>query len=173
MSRITALQNIADTMLERFTRRIGAMTSYAFLIIVAITTYEVVARYVFQSPTIWVHEFTVMLAAVAFVIGGPLVHQHRLHITISFFHERMPVGLRRRVDVFSSLMVLVFLALLAWTTSQQAWQSILTRETSGTALNLPIPVLLKTLFAACVGLMMVQSLLHLAADIRTLRKGRS
>ena len=173
MPRMTAWVENADAVLERFTRCIGALTSYAFLIIVAITAYEVVARYVFGSPTIWVHEFSVMLAAMAFLIGGPLVHQHRAHITISFFHERMRPGLRRWVDAFGALMVLVFLALLFRATSQQAWAALLTRETSGTALNLPIPLLLKVLFAACVLLMLVQSVLHLIRDVRTLRAGRA
>ena len=171
MSRIATMAELADTALDRFTGWVGHVTSFAYLIIVAITTFEVVMRYFFRSPTIWVHEFSVMLAAIAFVVGGPLVHQRRRHITISFFYERMAPDLRRWVDLFSSTLILVFLGLLAYATIEQAALSVATRETSGTALNLPIPAVLKVLFAGCVVLMAVQSVLHVVADVRHLRRG--
>ncbi len=173
MSRIAPVADFADRALERFTGKVGQLTSYVFLVIVAITTFEVVMRYFFRSPTIWVHEFSVMLAAIAFVVGGPLVHQRRRHITISFFYERMGPRLRPWVDLFGSALIMVFLVLLSYTTIEQASASLATRETSGTALNLPIPVVLKMLFAACVVLMLAQSILHLVTDVRKLRVVRN
>jgi len=40
---------------------------------------------------------------------------------------------------------------------------------TGTALNWPIPVYLKTLFAVCAVMMTLQTLLHLARDVAVLR----
>jgi TRAP-type C4-dicarboxylate transport system permease small subunit len=172
MSRVAAIAELADKALDRLTGWVGHVTSFAFPAIVAITTFEVVMRYFLRSPTIWVHEFSVLLAAIAFVVGGPLVHQRRRHITISYFYERMGRRLRRWVDLFSSALILAFLCLLAYATIQQASLSVATRETSGTALNLPIPAILKVLFAACVVLMVAQTVLHLVADARQFHRGR-
>jgi hypothetical protein len=51
----------------------------------------------------------------------------------------------------------------------QAGLALKVMETTGTALNWPIPVYLKTLFAACAVVMTVQSLLHFARDLSALR----
>jgi TRAP-type C4-dicarboxylate transport system permease small subunit len=153
----------------RAVEAIGRWTSYLFLVIVAVTAYEVVMRYLFNAPTIWVHELAVALAATCFVIAGPLVHQSRQHITISFVYERMAPGTQRVARVLTSLLTLVFCALLTYATVQQAWAALAARETTGTALNWPIPAYLKALFACCAAVMTLQSAAHLIQDARRLR----
>ena len=88
-----------------------------------------------------------MLAAVAFVLGGPVVHRTRGHIAITFVHKRLPVAARRWADAVSSVLILVGLSLLFLTAWRQAWLAITTMERSGTALDLPMPMVLKSLFA--------------------------
>jgi TRAP-type C4-dicarboxylate transport system permease small subunit len=149
--------------------RIGESASYLFVVIVAITAYEVVMRYALNAPTIWVHELAVGLAAACFVIGGPVVHQHQQHITISFFYERMRPAAQRWARAASSLLTLIFCVFLTYAASVQAVVALKARETTGTALNWPIPAFLKTLFAVAAALMAVQSLIHLAQDVRRLR----
>ncbi len=158
----------------------GARATYAltliggllFIAIVVISAIEVGMRYLLGAPTIWAHEWSVLLAAVAFVLGGPVVHRQRQHIAITFLHERLPAPVRRRVDVVSSVLILVCLSLLALAAWRQAWLAISTVERSGTALNLPLPMVLKTLFALCVLVMALQTVGHLIADVRTWRSPR-
>jgi TRAP-type mannitol/chloroaromatic compound transport system permease small subunit len=148
---------------------IGRHTSVVFLVVVAITAYEVVMRYVFEAPTIWVHEITVLLAAAAFVIGGPLVHASRGHIAISYFFERMPARWQRFVRLFNTFATLVCLVILSYAAIDQAAVSLRDMETSGTALNLPSPPFLKTLFAVACVTLALQTLVHLVQDIAALR----
>jgi TRAP-type C4-dicarboxylate transport system permease small subunit len=155
--------------LGRVSDRIGETTSLAFIVIVAISAYEVVMRYAFAAPTSWVHEISVTLAAAAFAIGGPYVHDTRQHIAITFFFDRMPPRARRAVRVLQSLLIAAFLALLTWTAGKQALVSIDERETSGTALNWPTPMFVKTVFALCCLYLLVQSLVHIWVDIRASR----
>lgn len=158
--------------LDRATQFVGRHTSLVYLVIVAITAYEVVMRYLFQSPTIWVHEVTVLLAATAFVIGGPLVHANRGHIAISYFFERMPDRWQRIVRVFTTVAILACLVILSYAAIDQAAVSLRDMETSGTALNLPSPPFLKSLFAAACVILTLQTLLHLVRDIAALRGER-
>ncbi|NWG72947.1 MAG: TRAP transporter small permease subunit, partial [Parvularculaceae bacterium] len=88
--------------IARLVDRVGSWTSYLFVIVVAITAYEVVMRYLFNAPTIWVHELAVALAATCFVVGGPLVHQRQQHITITVIYERMGPAAQRWSRVVSS-----------------------------------------------------------------------
>lgn len=149
----------------RALQALGRLASLAFLVIVAITAFEVVMRYAFGAPTTWVHEITVALAACAFVIGGPHVHATRGHIAITYFVERMPPRLRRAVGLLTTLATLACLAALSYAALEQAVLSFRDAETSGTALNLPTPRVLKALFAIACVVMTVQSLLHLVRDL--------
>jgi len=157
---------------DRVTRLVdafGEVASYLYLVVVAITAYEVGMRYVFNAPTIWVHEVAVALAATCFVIGGPLVHQRQQHITISVIYDRMGPGVQRWARALSSLLALVFAVLLTYAAWLQAALALKSGETSGTALNWPIPVYLKTLFVIAAAGLALQSLLHLVRAVRSLR----
>ena len=44
---------------DRVVERFGELTSYLFIVIVGISAYEVVMRYLFGAPTMWVHELAV------------------------------------------------------------------------------------------------------------------
>lgn len=157
--------------LGRALQALGRLTSLAFLVIVVITAYEVVMRYAFGAPTTWVHEITVALAACAFVIGGPQVHAMRGHIAITYFVERMAPGTRRVMRILTSAATLVCLAILTYAAVEQAALSLRDAETSGTALNLPTPRILKALFAAACVVMTLQTLVHLARDLAARRSG--
>ena len=61
--------------------------SYFYLVIVAITAYEVIMRYVLLQPTIWVHDLAVALCALGFVFGGPVALSARQHIAITALYE--------------------------------------------------------------------------------------
>ena len=152
-----------------FMRTVGGAASWLYLVVVGITAYEVTMRYVFNAPTLWVHELSVALAATCFVIGGPLVHQDRTHITISVVYDRMSPVARRWARALSSLLTLVFCGFLTYATFVQAGHALKVMEKTGTALNWPIPVYLKTLFAVCAVVMTLQTLLHLARDVAVLR----
>jgi TRAP-type C4-dicarboxylate transport system permease small subunit len=155
--------------LGRWSDRAGGGASLLFIVIVAISAYEVVMRYVFQAPTSWVHEISVTLAAAAFAIGGPFVHDTRQHIAITFFFDRMPPAARRWVRLLQSVLIVAFLGFLSWTAGSQALLSIEQRETAGTALDWPTPMFVKTVFALCCLVLLVQSLVHVWVDLRAAR----
>jgi TRAP-type C4-dicarboxylate transport system permease small subunit len=154
---------------EWLTLRIGGAASWLYLAVVAITAWEVGMRYLFNAPTLWVHELSVALAATCFVIGGPFVHQQRRHIAISFLYDRMPPARKRWARLAGSLLALFFCGFLAWAAGVQSLLALKVMETTGTATNWPIPAYLKTLFAICAGLMALQSLLHIVRDVRAIR----
>jgi TRAP-type C4-dicarboxylate transport system permease small subunit len=157
----------------RIVDRFGNAASYLFLIIVAISAYEVFMRYVVGQPTVWVHELSIALAATCFVIGGPYVHRSRRHITISYMFEKMSPDLQRWARLLSSLLTLVFLVFLTYATTLQGWQAVQHGEMTGTALNWPIPAYLKALFAVCAAVMTVQTAVHVFEDTARVRNRES
>lgn len=145
---------------------IGNAASYLFLVIVVISAFEVLMRYAMGQPTVWVHEVSVALAATCFVIGGPYVHASRRHITISYAYEKLPSTVQAWARLLCSLLTLAFLLFLSYATAIQGLQALQHGETTGTALNWPIPAYLKSLFAVAAAIMSLQTVLHVVEDVR-------
>ena len=148
----------------------GNAASHLFLLIVAISAFEVLMRYAVGQPTVWVHELSIAFAATCFVIGGPYVHASRRHITISYAYDKMPPAVQAWARLLCSLLTLAFLVSLSYATTLQGWQALQHGETTGTALNWPIPAYLKALFAVCAMIMTVQTMMHVVEDGRRIRR---
>ena len=58
----------ALTPVDRLSLWLGRTLAWVFLIAVALTAWEVLMRYVFNSPTIWVHDLVIALSALAFIL---------------------------------------------------------------------------------------------------------
>ena len=76
----------------------------------------------------------------------------------------------RRIVFESSRLTLAFLVFLTYATTLQGWQALQHGETTGTALNWPIPAYLKTLFAVCAAIMAVQTTMHVVEDAQRVRR---
>jgi C4-dicarboxylate transporter DctQ subunit len=150
----------------RLARRLGVGLSWCFALVVVLTAYEVVMRYVFNRPTIWVHDTTIALSAICFVIGGAYALQADIHIRINVLAELLPGQARRWVDFFCHVAASVFLAALTYAATIQASRSVALMETSGRAWDVPIPALLKTVLAAGTALMTIQALLLAWTSLR-------
>ena len=151
--------------LARFAELLGLFAASLFVVVMVVVGYEVTARYVFAAPTIWAHEVSVLLAASAFIIGGPFVHARREHIVISVFYDRFPARVKRWLDPWNAALASVFLSAMAYAAWVFAWESIQLFEKTGTALDWPIPMLLKTALASAASLMALQSLAQLLSHL--------
>ena len=147
-------------------------TPWAIFLAFAITVIEVVARYVFDSPTFWAHESTTFLIAAIFLIGGPIALARDKHIRVRMIYDAVSPKRKRHLDILNSVIGLVFfagLSVASWTMVSKSWfkpSGALHLEGTGTSWNPPTPALLKMLVLICVVTMFVQTLLHLIAAIR-------
>ena len=73
---------------DRVSLGLGNALSVLFLVAVLLTVYEVVMRYAFNAPTIWVHDMVIVLSAVCFIFGGPLASQQRSHIQMASYFDK-------------------------------------------------------------------------------------
>ena len=128
---------------------------------VVLTAYEVVMRYVFGAPTIWVHDVVTVLCATAFVFGGALASQQRNHIQMASYADKLPPRWRMWVDQFCHLLAAAYLAMFVYGALVLAVPSVKLMETSGRAWDVPIPAFLKTMLAVGAILMLVQTLSHM------------
>ncbi|MEM9141266.1 MAG: TRAP transporter small permease [Pseudomonadota bacterium] len=148
--------------------RLSGYLGYLYFACVAAIGYEVIARYIFGAPTVWVHELTVMLVGVCFALGGVVVAYDRAHISITILYDTAGPGLRRAFDLLIAVVSSTYLLLLSyagWVVAAQAWKL---GERSGTAWNPPLPMVLKSALFASAALMAVIALVHLVLAVRRL-----
>lgn len=148
--------------------RLGKFVSLLFLLSMMILIFEVVMRYVFHSPTQWVHETTIFICAICFVFGGLHAVSRDGHIRIVLIYDYLGPTIRRRVDIgiytvcaFSTAMF----SYAVWPTvvgSFYAPSGEFRMITSGSAWNPPFPALLRAfLFVALVAMTIQFALLVL------------
>ncbi len=155
--------------IDRLSISIGEKTSIVFLISVILTAYEVVMRYVFNAPTIWVHDSAAALSATGFLLAGTYAQQADRHMRISAVYEIMPPKVQRIFDLLQHIVIIGFMGLLTYAAWQQAVPSVQMMETSAHAWDVPIPAYLKSLLVLAAGIMTVQAASQLWDDIRRLR----
>lgn len=144
-----------------------------FILCVFLLGYEIVSRYVFGAPTIWVHEATVMLVGVNFAVGGIFVLYDRAHINIIVLYQSVPRAVQRVFDVLIGMVSTAYLTVLAyatWGVATQAWRL---GERSGTAWNPPLPMALKAALFASLTVMALIAAYQLVCALRRLMPGRA
>lgn len=135
--------------------------------IVAIITYEVVARYVFFRPTLWAYELAWWLAGILYLLAGVYVMQQRAHIRITIFYDKLPRGAQRACDVLSWLFLFCFCFAVVWGGFNEAQAKLMRWEGLGSAWNPPIPATLKPLILLTLTAITAQGLSNLIKDWNT------
>ena len=142
--------------------QLGHLFSALFLVSMAILIFEVIMRYAFNSPTIWVHETTIFLCAVCFLFGGLHSVSRDGHIRVVLLYDYVSDEVRRWLDV--TIYTICGLATAAF--SYALWPTVVssfwapTGEfrviTSGSAWNPPYPSLLRVFLFMILIAMTVQ-----------------
>jgi TRAP-type C4-dicarboxylate transport system permease small subunit len=149
---------------DRVTWSISRVAMWAVAFIVAIIFYEVVLRYIFLKPTLWVNELSLWVAGGVYLTAGLYSLQQRSHIRIFIIYDLAPRWLRRVFDTLSVFCVCVFAFAVIWGGFGEAKAKLLRWETFGTAFDPPIPATIKPLILLTVLLLAIQSISNLVYD---------
>ena len=156
----------APTVVDHLSRRLGEAACWLFLVAAAISVYEVFVDWVFRAPSVWVHDSTIMLCSTAFMLGGAYAMQRREHVRITVVYDRLSARARRRCDLVTLSLALLYVWALAWFTGLQASESIAIVERSGRAWDFPMPMVIRTAFFAGAILLAIQTVANLYTRAR-------
>ena len=117
--------------IDKFTDTTGTWVAWLNLPLVAAISYEVIARYGFNAPTIWSFDVTYMLYGTIFMLGCAYALHKGAHIRTDFFFEKWSVKTKGVIDsvaylVFFFPSLLVFLVVSA----DEGWYSFSIGEVS-------------------------------------------
>ena len=152
------------TFIDRFNALVSRLAMLLTAVAVIITFYEVVMRYVFFSPTLWVNELTLWIGSVIFLVAGVYTMQRRSHIRITAAYDLMSTRLQVFCDVLATLVVVAYAAMMIVAGFDVAWKTLVTWERFGTFWNPPIPATVKPLVLIATALVAVQAVNNLLID---------
>lgn len=124
--------------ITRVNRALFQATLWAMAVVVPVMLYEVVARYVFDAPTVWAMELAVLLFGPYFLLGGPYLLHLRGHVALDVLRQRLSPRWNRRLDLVNYPVIMAFCAILLYYSAPAAWSAFEYRETSFSAWNPPI-----------------------------------
>jgi TRAP-type mannitol/chloroaromatic compound transport system permease small subunit len=149
--------SVSTSAITALNRWIFRLTVWMMAIVVPVMIYEVVARYLFNAPTVWGMELAVLIFGPYFLFGGPYLLHLKGHVTLDLARQRMSAAWQRRMDLLNYPIIITFCGILLYFSVPSAWSSWSYRETSFSAWNPPIwPV--KVAVPVALALMMLQAL---------------
>ena len=146
---------------------IARAAAWLILPMFAMLLIDVAMRYAVGRPSIWTSELTQLMFGVYGVIAGGWLLAERGHVNVDIFYGRFSVKRKALVDVCTSLLFFLFLAVLIWQGSSMAWESAMKLETSQSIWNPQVwPVKLAVPVAGV--LVLLQGIIRLVSDVRVL-----
>ncbi len=118
--------------IDRINDWVGRVVSILVMVIIGITLWEVVLRYGFNRPTIWVHETSEHLFAISFLLGGAYTLSKGGHVRVDVLYVRMSPRKRAALDIYTSVFFFIFTGLLLYLGMGMAWESVAMLERSQT-----------------------------------------
>ncbi|HLT27932.1 MAG TPA: TRAP transporter small permease subunit [Zeimonas sp.] len=150
---------------------VGEYVSYWALLAVFVYYYEVVARYVFNSPTNWVHESMFLMFGMQYVLSGAYGYRDDSHVRVDILYSRLSPRGRAACDVLTSVFFFIFTITMLVTGWRFAMDSVNFGEVSFTEWGIQYwPVKLMLPLGAL--LIILQGIVRLVRDL-TLLFGRS
>jgi C4-dicarboxylate transporter DctQ subunit len=145
------------TIIGKLADWLGDLAAWLFFATGALLTWEVVARYVFDAPTVWAAEISGMFMIWGVFIALPRTILRRENINIEIVHERLPRWAQRICDACAMVFMAFFCAVVFWYGWEIAWDSFVRGRSTGTMLNIPnwwtemvIPAGFSLSFLACL-----------------------
>lgn len=110
------------SMINGFT---GEFVAYWSIIAVFVYYYEVIARYVFNSPTNWAHESMFLMFGMQYLLAGGFVLREGGHVRVDVIYSRLPKRGKAMVDILTSVFFFIFMVTLfvtGWTFFRDSYE---------------------------------------------------
>ncbi|HEY0837840.1 MAG TPA: TRAP transporter small permease subunit [Azospirillum sp.] len=143
---------------------VGQFVAYWTVIAVFVYFYEVVARFLFNSPTNWAHESMFLMFGMQYLLCGAYALRTESHVRVDVFYVKMSPRGRAMADVVTSIFFFVFTLTLLVTGWRFAMDAVEVAEKSFTEWGIQYWVIKLTIPIGAV-LLMLQGIAHLLRDV--------
>lgn len=153
--------------IDRLVAVLGELVAYWSVLAVFAYFFEVVGRYVFNSPTNWVHESAFLLFGMQYMIAGAYAYRGESHVRVDLVYSHLSKRGKALCDLIGSVFFFIFIGTMLVTGWIFASQSMQAGEVSFTEWGIQYwPVKLMIPIGAL--LMALVGVARLIRDIHTL-----
>jgi len=99
---------------DKLTTIAAALAAIGLILIVTFYVYEVVTRYIFDSPTAWVSDFVSYLLCISVFLALPKVTRDRGHVAVTILVDILPIRIAGAIHTIISLIGFLCLGFAAW-----------------------------------------------------------
>lgn len=147
---------------------VGRLVGFAILGVVVVILREIIARHVFNAPSLWADETMTYLAGMCYVLAGGYTLRHRRHVIVDLLYAGWSPQRRLAADMFTFVLFALYAGTLIWFGWKFAWPSFVGSETTGTLWSPPIwPI--KFCIPIAGLLLLLQAIANLLHDRRAVR----
>lgn len=158
--------------IDAFTDWWGKIVCWLILPMVLGLTYEVIARYGFNAPTIWAFDMTYMLYGSLFMLGAAYALHKGGHIRTDMLYEKYSDRKKGWVDAIAYLLFFFpGLLLVFFSSIDEAWHAWLIMERSEQTAWRPILAPFKTVVPLTALLLLIQGVSELLKALWAARTG--
>lgn len=105
------------------------LANLSVVVLTLAMVYEVFARYVFDSPTVWSFDIAYMANGAMFVLGIAYVLRKDGHIRISVLRDRLSPKFNGLVQAIAYILILTpFFAYLSWVSGFKTYKAFIRHE---------------------------------------------
>jgi TRAP-type mannitol/chloroaromatic compound transport system permease small subunit len=94
--------------IDKMNGYVGGFVAWWSIIAVFVYYYEVIARYIFNSPTNWAHEGMFLMFGMQYMLAAGFTERERGHVNVDIIHKYFPPRVKAAVDVFTSTIFFIF-----------------------------------------------------------------
>ena len=123
---------------DKLVKYSGYLASALFITIGFIVSYEVIMRYVFNSPTIWVNEVSRFLQIWATYLALTYSFHKKDFIRITVIYAKLNESGKKILDFISFIFILIFSSFVVYYGWLIAYDSLKVGRTSSTILDLSL-----------------------------------
>ena len=159
---------------DAFNDKCGKVLSYLVPISVTLLFWEVIARYLFHSPTIWIHQTVTFIFGGFGILAGATVLLRARHVKVEIVWSRFSPRQRAIIDLVTSVFFFLFIAVFFWFSLKAGWWSLSIREHSFTPWSPPVYPY-KMMIPVAVFLILIQGVskaIHDLAVVFELKEGQ-
>ena len=122
---------------DKIVKYSGYLASALFIAIGFIVSYEVIMRYLFNSPTIWVNEVSRFLQIWATYLALTYSFHKQDFIRITVIYDRLNETGKKILDFISFIFIIIFSCFVVYYGWIIAYDSLKVGRTSSTILDVP------------------------------------
>src|SRR4051812_32731509 len=127
-----ALRSPFTDWIDKLNERIGRYVAWWAIIAVFAYYYEVMARYVFNSPSNWVHESMFLMFGMQYMLCGAFAYREDQHVRVDVVYTHFSRRGKAIADIVTSAFFFLFVITMVWTGIRFGWDATQVGEHSFT-----------------------------------------